>query len=252
MILRRVIEHVKAQNWTAVVLDFVIVVVGVFIGIQVSNWNEKRQQQNLEIYYLERLHEEILRSRDDAADTLKFVEHSGEEATFILQALESCMLPPTDRDRFASALYLLGKLSQPILIDTTLEEMKATGRLVVLTNRELIKSLLELQFQYHLDARAFQQIATWTNDQVAEIHSRVIFAITSPIGGSASFTWDQISFDFDTACRDSRFKAAVGSIRNYTYEAVIRAKESRSRLDSALQPLEAELNKRVSGRKIAQ
>jgi hypothetical protein len=39
MILRRVIEHVKAQNWLAVALDFVIVVIGVFIGIQVSNWN---------------------------------------------------------------------------------------------------------------------------------------------------------------------------------------------------------------------
>ena len=42
MILRRVIEHVKKQHWTAVFLDFVIVVVGVFIGIQVSNWNAAR------------------------------------------------------------------------------------------------------------------------------------------------------------------------------------------------------------------
>ncbi len=40
MRLRRVTEHVKAQNWFAVGLDFVIVVVGVFIGIQVANWNE--------------------------------------------------------------------------------------------------------------------------------------------------------------------------------------------------------------------
>ena len=37
MILRRITEHVKAQNWFAVAIDFVIVVVGVFIGIQVSN-----------------------------------------------------------------------------------------------------------------------------------------------------------------------------------------------------------------------
>lgn len=43
MLLRRIIEHVKAQNWTAVALDFVIVVVGVFIGIQVANWNDARQ-----------------------------------------------------------------------------------------------------------------------------------------------------------------------------------------------------------------
>lgn len=43
MLPRRVIEHVKNQNWTAVALDFVIVVAGVFIGIQVSNWNDARR-----------------------------------------------------------------------------------------------------------------------------------------------------------------------------------------------------------------
>lgn len=43
MLLRRVIDHVEAQNWTAILIDFVIVVVGVFIGIQVSNWNDDRQ-----------------------------------------------------------------------------------------------------------------------------------------------------------------------------------------------------------------
>ena len=45
MILRRITEHVKAQNWFAVGLDFLIVVVGVFIGIQVSNWNAARSDE---------------------------------------------------------------------------------------------------------------------------------------------------------------------------------------------------------------
>ena len=39
MLLRRFIEHVRKQEWTAIAIDFVIVVVGVFIGIQVANWN---------------------------------------------------------------------------------------------------------------------------------------------------------------------------------------------------------------------
>ena len=33
MILRRVTEHVKAQNWSAVALDFFIVVVGVGVAM---------------------------------------------------------------------------------------------------------------------------------------------------------------------------------------------------------------------------
>jgi len=41
MLLRSVIKHVKTQNWFAVILDFFIVIIGVFIGIQVANWNEK-------------------------------------------------------------------------------------------------------------------------------------------------------------------------------------------------------------------
>ena len=48
MLLRRVIEHVKAQNWTAIAIDFVIVVVGVFIGIQVANRNTARLEQEAE------------------------------------------------------------------------------------------------------------------------------------------------------------------------------------------------------------
>jgi|GEM_PF-142126 len=39
MILRRPTKHVKDQNWFAVGLDFVIVVAGVFLGIQIGNWN---------------------------------------------------------------------------------------------------------------------------------------------------------------------------------------------------------------------
>lgn len=37
MILRRVIEHVKKQHWKAIGLDFVIVVLVVFIGATVTN-----------------------------------------------------------------------------------------------------------------------------------------------------------------------------------------------------------------------
>ena len=37
MILRRVIEHVRKQEWTAIGIDLVVVVIGVVIGIQVSN-----------------------------------------------------------------------------------------------------------------------------------------------------------------------------------------------------------------------
>jgi hypothetical protein len=42
MILRRIREHVAHHNWFAVAIDFIIVVAGVFVGIQASNWNQAR------------------------------------------------------------------------------------------------------------------------------------------------------------------------------------------------------------------
>jgi len=48
LILRRFIEHVKHQNWTAIALDFVIVVMGVFIGLQVQEWSKRRDDRQRE------------------------------------------------------------------------------------------------------------------------------------------------------------------------------------------------------------
>ena len=45
MILRRLTKHVKDQNWFAVALDFFIVVVGILIAFQITNWNEARSDR---------------------------------------------------------------------------------------------------------------------------------------------------------------------------------------------------------------
>lgn len=42
MLLRRVMQHVKDQNWTAVILDFFIVVAGVYIGIFLGDIQDER------------------------------------------------------------------------------------------------------------------------------------------------------------------------------------------------------------------
>jgi len=68
MILRRVTEHVRRQDWTAILIDLLIVVVGVFIGIQVSNWNEDRSDRALEATYLASLAEDV-RSDIEEIDT---------------------------------------------------------------------------------------------------------------------------------------------------------------------------------------
>lgn len=60
MRLRRITAHLRDQNWIAVFLDFVIVVLGVFVGLQVSNWNEARHDAARGDEYLERIHSDLM------------------------------------------------------------------------------------------------------------------------------------------------------------------------------------------------
>lgn len=59
MILRRFIEHFRNQEWTAIAIDFVIVVVGVFVGLQVDNWNQDRADSRREAVYLAALEDDF-------------------------------------------------------------------------------------------------------------------------------------------------------------------------------------------------
>ncbi|MEJ2298666.1 MAG: hypothetical protein P8X94_09250 [Woeseiaceae bacterium] len=60
MILQRISENVSSQNWFAVAVEFIIVVVGVFMGLQVQDWNEARKARIEEHGLLSRLHVETL------------------------------------------------------------------------------------------------------------------------------------------------------------------------------------------------
>ncbi|MEM1145818.1 MAG: hypothetical protein AAGI88_24860 [Pseudomonadota bacterium] len=94
MLLRRVTEHVRAQNWTAVWIDFMIVVVGVFIGIQVANWNDGRASRLDYVQALERARAEIsgnlefIDEQTQAINKSLFVARSG------LDALLACADTP--------------------------------------------------------------------------------------------------------------------------------------------------------------
>ena len=65
MLLRRISEQVKSQNWFAVCIDLLVVIFGVYAGLQVSAWNEEQQDRVEEIEYLER----ILADLDDNIST---------------------------------------------------------------------------------------------------------------------------------------------------------------------------------------
>lgn len=145
MILSRIVEHVKAQHWTAVFLDFFIVVMGVFIGLQVNNWNESRQQHALKGYYLERL-------EADLEETMTYVSSQNSKSVRYREIIDVFLTalndPGADDETLLRALksYLAQGTNQLGLDATTatFDDLSATGNLGVLDNPELVEALVEL------------------------------------------------------------------------------------------------------------
>jgi len=64
MLLRSVTKHVNDQNWFAVFLDLLIVIIGVFIGIEVSNWNADRAGDKKAQVLIKRLYGDLINDSD--------------------------------------------------------------------------------------------------------------------------------------------------------------------------------------------
>lgn len=81
MLLRRFIDNVKQQSWFAVGLDVLVVIVGIFVGLQVTAWNNERANKATEIEYL------LAIKKDLTADieSIKIIQRTNERKLAVFQ-----------------------------------------------------------------------------------------------------------------------------------------------------------------------
>ncbi|MFY2763573.1 hypothetical protein [Arenimonas sp. MALMAid1274] len=137
MRLRRVIEHVREQNWTAIGIDLVIVIVGVFIGIQVANWNETRLEDVRAQAYLARLQDNLgtdLQSIDLREAFWKKVADYGDQA---VAYAEDGTLVDGSAWKTALAFYQASQMWLYASDDTTYQELRSGGELGLIRDQGL-------------------------------------------------------------------------------------------------------------------
>ncbi len=144
MLLRSITKHVKDQNWFAVFIDFLIVVLGILIAFQITEWNntqqELREEQALKVRLTEefKVLEERLTVRLDRAATI--TDHSSELIEMIRTETE-----PKDEDLIKIMLRSAIRYNAPIPPPSIFTEAIQAGRIGKLRNDELRKALNEYQ-----------------------------------------------------------------------------------------------------------
>lgn len=209
MILRRVIEHVKVQNWTAVALDFVIVVVGVFIGIQVSNWNEARQegaqQQQIEL----RLRSDFEILDEALTDALSFHEETILALNTLRTAIERGKALSGEGEAIKYALVMGASYPSFTRKSATYSELQSSGRLHLIRD-DALRTALAI-YNERIDNSLFnipQIRATITSTPLALYEHSTLLPIEPGRVGIQS----AISYDIPAMAQDQDFRRRLDEI----------------------------------------
>ena len=194
MFLSRVVEHVKHQSWTAIGIDFFIVVLGVFIGIQVSNWNAGRIERREETVYLKAMQEDVAWSIESLEKLIDLMERQSEarQALYAYSADPDAAIDPADRDRYISVgLFHIAYMN---IRQVTYEALKESGRMSVIGSPGLITALQSLSADVAaVETRQKDEVQTTYRFSdpllIANVDMANVFRQPNPNGDPPAISW---------------------------------------------------------------
>lgn len=84
MFFRKLKIHIKKQDWLAITIDFLIVIIGVLLAMQASDWNQGRKDRNFEKQMVERIISTI-------SDQIETLEEMNEATAKSIEEAQACM-----------------------------------------------------------------------------------------------------------------------------------------------------------------
>ena len=136
MILNRIGTAVRARDWAAVMIEFSIVVLGIFAALQAEDWNQGRRDRQLEQDYISRLVDETKANIDILTEHEQIFE---EKVQFIIALPDLPLDDAFQRDPqgFMYQLDYSSYVQIPNLRSETYRELESSGRLELLRDAQL-------------------------------------------------------------------------------------------------------------------
>lgn len=147
MVIRAIRTHIATQNWFAVAIDLLIVVVGVFLGTQANNWNNSRIAANDAHTNRDRLIEDVESNRIDFAGRKVYYANVRVHALAALAAFADHQKSPGALgESFLVDSYQASQINARSLRRSTYEEMVSEGALSTLGN-PVLRNIAEAYYQ---------------------------------------------------------------------------------------------------------
>lgn len=186
--LNKIAVQLREQNWFALAAELVIVVVGVFLGLQAANWNEERQERKDEEVILTRLQAETATLlelvRNEREDLQTRSDLFTQAQSVIFTSADPRPLTPSECSAVAASHIYRREADQlPIL-----EELLSTGRFDRLKD-EGIKSQLRRYILFRDRQRANHEERTNELFRLYSRHPDAIQIAALPRGADTELDW---------------------------------------------------------------
>jgi hypothetical protein len=129
MILRRLAQSLKQQNWTAIWIEFFLLVCGVYLGIQAANWNEQRVEDAKAQAYLARIRGNLETDMQSIQRRVVFWSQVIDDGKAAIHYAETGELVDGSAWKTVLAFYQASQLWQWSTSDATYQEMRSGGEL---------------------------------------------------------------------------------------------------------------------------
>jgi hypothetical protein len=143
MALRRLSSRLRAYDWFAAGIEVLIVIAGILVALQVSNWNEDRHDRALARQYAGRLHNELQSDLRAMALARQFWEKVSKYQGQATDHAETGKLADGSNWKTLLAYYQASQLRPFELEDTTFSELREGGELRLLGDADLSKGLAD-------------------------------------------------------------------------------------------------------------
>ena len=147
MILRRLTTALRKQDWATVLIEILILVLGVFLGLQVNNWNEARQLADREAEIIETLQLEFEQNIGTLYSTLSRLNERNAREYQAGQLMLAETITDNERDLIALGLKEIMYFSPLSVRDNAFESLKQSGELSLISDSETLSDLNQFSRQ---------------------------------------------------------------------------------------------------------
>jgi hypothetical protein len=231
MILRRLAKAMTEQKWLTVVVELVIVVLGIFIGLRVTEWSDDRKLERQEAVYLGILHNDVEAMQGNVRSRMARREALAATMRAALTGLESCDASADTRAALEETFESYQSGPGIGIIDATYNEMVSSGSLARIGNQDLKRAI----------ATTFSELNTLN----ARLNS---FRVSMPVVDR--IVWKRVAYSIDTAgvikvrfdvpamCDDSELRNAVVEMIDIQHDGVTTFNRALEKLDGLLSALD--------------